>query len=434
MISLKNITLLSKLLTILLLIQYSLQAQEQLNLNKPIQNIVIIGNKLTDENVIRRELLFSEGEIPSKEQFAESHKRLLNLFLFNRVEMYLRPHDSQNNILIIEITEQLYYYPLPILNINERDWGKISYGLSFVHYNFRGQNEKLWAGAWFGYRPGFGLNYSDQWAGDSLHLTTGLRLSKTTFDHRTLDFEEQHVTGEFTIGKWWSLYFKTDIAIRYDNIRVDELYSALMHSETNNEKLWGLNLSVRFDNRDLYSYPTNGWYTRFTFLKNGIFQQYNNYFKTTIDIRRYQKIGPTVFAARFHQNNIFGEVPVYRLNYIGFGERIRGHFYTVWEGKNVQVGNLALRFPIIPIRYITMNLPMIPVQYSTNLKLGLNAGIFVDSGIVWDNSKEYGIKNFHTGFGFGLHLLLPYVEVFRVDYGFNRDLEGQFILEVGISF
>ena len=81
-----------------------------------------------------------------------------------------------------------------------------------------------------------------------------------------------------------------------------------------------------------------------------------------------------------------------------------------------------------------MNLPMIPVQYSSNLKLGLNAGIFVDSGIVWNNPEEYSINNFHTGFGFGLHLLLPYVEVFRVDYGFNRDLEGQFILEVGIAF
>ena len=36
--------------------------------NKPILSIVIIGNEITEENVIRRELLVNEGDIPTKEQ------------------------------------------------------------------------------------------------------------------------------------------------------------------------------------------------------------------------------------------------------------------------------------------------------------------------------------------------------------------------------
>ena len=106
-----------------------------------------------------------------------------NLYLFNRVQFQLYPQDEESYILLIEVTEKIYFYPLPILTIHERDWSKWSYGLKAVHMNFRGQNERLWVGFWFGYRPGFGLTYSDQWAGDSLHLNTGFGITKNTITH-----------------------------------------------------------------------------------------------------------------------------------------------------------------------------------------------------------------------------------------------------------
>jgi hypothetical protein len=58
----------------------------------------------------------------------------------------------------------------------------------------------------------------------------------------------------------------------------------------------------------------------------------------------------------------------------------------------------------------------------------------MDSGIIWNGAAQYGISNFETGFGIGLHLHLPYVEVFRFDYAFNREFRGQLILETGIAF
>jgi outer membrane protein assembly factor BamA len=153
-----------------------------------------------------------------------------------------------------------------------------------------------------------------------------------------------------------------------------------------------------------------------------------------IDIRKYLKIGPIIFAGRLMQNSLFGEVPIYRMNYIGFSERVRGHFYNVREGKHVQIAGIETRFNIIPIRYFSFNLPAIPPQYLTNLKFGLSAALFIDTGIVWDKSNEYKYDNFTTGFGLGLHLHLPYVEVFRFDYGFDRNWKGQLTMEVGVVF
>lgn len=55
---------------------------------KPISQIIIVGNDQTDADVIERELLFSEGEVVSDSVLDESKKRILNLWLFNRVEFF----------------------------------------------------------------------------------------------------------------------------------------------------------------------------------------------------------------------------------------------------------------------------------------------------------------------------------------------------------
>jgi outer membrane protein assembly factor BamA len=434
MLSINNNPNLSKLILFLLFICVAVTLQAQDAQNKTIEAIVIIGNKTTGENVIRRELLFSEGDFVSEDKLRESQERLLNLYLFNRVEMYSIPQENNTILVVIEVTEQLYFYPIPLFDINERDWGKLSYGLSVVHSNFRGQNEDLWLGAWFGYRPGYGFSYSDQWAGDSLHLATSLNFSKVTFDHHTLGFEERHIFADASVGKWWNLYLKTELTLAYDRISVDPEISPLLFSQKATEHLWSALLSLRYDTRNIYAYPESGWYTFFSILKNGLFQKYNNYYRLTGDIRKYIPIGSFILAGRFYQSNLFDQIPIYRLNYIGFNERIRGHFYDVREGKHVQVASLALRFPIIPIHYLSFVFPGIPNPYLKNLKIGLNGGFFIDSGIVWGRSHEYGWNNFKTGFGFGLHLRMPYVEVFRIDYAFDRQLDGQFIAEIGIAF
>ena len=435
MLSLKNIAIPGLIIIFIVIFCVNIPVYAQDSTEKTIQNIIIIGNEITKDKVILRELVIQKGDIPTEENLAESQKRLLNLFLFNRVQLNLYPHDEKSLVLIIEVTEQLYFYPVPILTIRERDWSKWSYGLSIVNSNFRGHNERLWAGFWFGFRPGFGISYTDQWAGDSLHLNTGFNLMKTIFDHRTIDgMEERHIAGRLSMGKWWNYYFNTAVTFLADQIKVAEEFQELMHSGKTTEYTFGLELSLIYDTRDLRSYPSTGWFNRFQFYQYGLFENYNDYENIVLDLRKYFSIGPIILAGRFYQNSLFRQIPVYRLNYIGFTERIRGYFYEVWEGKHVQTGSIETRFNIIPIHYFSLDLPAIPPQYLRNLKIGLSAALFVDTGIVWDYSDEYQYDNFKTGFGFGLHIHLPYVEIFRVDIGFDKNFKSQIIVEVGVVF
>ncbi len=402
---------------------------------KTIQNIVIMGNEVTGDNVIVRELLVHVGDIPNEEKLQESRQRLMNLYLFNRVEFKLYPQDEKSLILLIEVTEKIYFYPLPILTIHERDWSKWSYGLSAIDQNFRGQNERVWLGFWFGYRPGFGIRFSDQWAGDSLHLNTGFSITKSNITHRTIpDFEESHITGNIMLGKWWGHHFNTAATFHYDRIKVDPQFQYLMQSGKFVEHTFGVEFSIRHDTRDLYYYPSDGWFNNIKLFNYGLFETYNHYNRVEVDLRKYQEVGPIILAGRFYQNSLFGNVPVYRMNYIGYSERIRGHFYESAEGRHVQILSAETRFNIIPVQYFSLNVPPLPEQYLHNLKFGVSASLFVDSGIIWSNPLEHHINNYKTGFGFGILFHLPYVEIFRIDYGFNRDWRGQLILEVGVVF
>ncbi len=411
-----------------------ISAQEHTISDKPISSIVIIGNEITGENVILRELTVEKGKVPSQAQIEESRKRLLNLYLFTRVEIYFVPQDENGNILIVEVTEQWYFYPVPILTMRERDWKKWSYGLSLVHTNFRGQNEKFWAGFWFGYRPGFGISYYDQWAGDSLHLTTGFSFNKTTFNHRTLDFEERHISGTLSVGKWWNLYLNSDFTFLFDRVNVDPNYISYMRSGQETEYLYGIAGTLRYDTRDLYSYPSSGVFSSLYAMHNGIFQTHNRYQQINLDTRAYISLSSTVIGMRIFQSYLIGSVPVYRLNYLGFGERIRGRFYEFWEGRNINLASAELRIPVIPIHYFSFDLPMIPSEYTRNLKIGMNIGIFADAGLIWTDPWEYSMANVLSGFGFGVHVRLPYIEVFRIDYAFDPNWRGQLIVEVGVAF
>jgi outer membrane protein assembly factor BamA len=399
----------------------------------PIVNIVVIGNETTGENVILRELLFQKGDTPDSALIERSRQRILSLSLFNRVLIHVVPSE-QETIIIVEVTERLYFYPNPIFFLTDRDWGKISYGLGLTNYNFRGQNEKLTGALWFGYRPGFGFLYSDPWLGENMHLTSAFSANKYTTNHRTLDFEERHITSAVKLGKFWGRYFRTEINLDFDRIQVAEQYAYLMHSGNATEQQWALLLYFLYDTRNLRYFPERGWLTALSFLKNGLLQNYDKYTRTIIDLRRYQNIGPLIFAGRFYQNYLFGQVPIYRDNYIGFSERIRGHFYQVYEGRHIHIGSAEVRFPIIPVKYFTFNFPGVPDLYQSNLKFGLSGEFFIDSGIIWEDAAQYTINNYITGFGCGLFIHLPYVEIFRIDYGLDRDFQGEWIFEVGIYF
>ena len=60
--------------------------------------------------------------------------------------------------------------------------------------------------------------------------------------------------------------------------------------------------------------------------------------------------------------------------------------------------------------------------------------VFADGGIAWRDEKEFQLKRFHGGTGFGLRLYSPYQDVIRLDLGFNSRGDVYPSFKMGIRF
>jgi len=148
-----------------------------------------------------------------------------------------------------------------------------------------------------------------------------------------------------------------------------------------------------------------------------------------------QPVSPkTTLALRTAGMFSSGNIPVYDRFYFGYEERIRGRYYDINEGENLLFGGIEFRFPLLKIRYIDVA-PMPGFEtYSSNLKFGISAGIFLETGAIWFQDHQLSQQNFRSGFGAGLHFHMPYINVFRVDCGINSEWQIQNIVDIEVAF
>jgi outer membrane protein assembly factor BamA len=386
--------------------------------------------------VILRELLFKEGDALSDSLLNVSRERLENLWLFNRVEFILTPNLNEVT-LIISVTERLYIFPFPIFTLDDRDWDKITYGFGITHTNFRGWNERIFAQIYFGNRPGYGFSYFNPWINRDLHLTAGVYFQKYSVQNHSAPFDEKHILASFSFGRYWTRDFFSKFSYYYDNITVPSTAAItdLMETKTKNETNNGVTLTTVYDKRDVYAYPTSGFYANLTLRKSGLFAAKIDYFQYAFDLRKYFSWKRITSASRIFLLQSTGGLPIYDRVYLGYSSRIRGHFNdTPTEGRHLFTAGQAFRFPLIKQRYYSLPNVFLPGPSTQNLKFGLNAGFFVETGYTWKWKNDFDTDKFISGYGMGLHFMLPYVEVLRFDMAFDEKFNHEFIMEILMPF
>jgi outer membrane protein assembly factor BamA len=421
-----------KIIGLIFMLTAALSASE--SVIKEIEDILIIGNNNTHNTVIERELLFEKGQAVSDSALEASLRRIENLMLFNRVEFKYIPANNGVTLLIL-ITERLYIFPFPILRLEDRNWGKISYGIGMAHENFWGWNQKMYGSLVFGERPGSSFLFKDPWVGNKLHFSFGFLYNRFLMTNRLYPFDEQHQFSRLSLGRFWTRDFYTQIAISHRQISVKKEYASYMASLTQQDENTAFSISITYDKRDIHAFPADGFFLSAVISQNGLFTGYLDYRKYSVDIRKYVSIYDVILAGRVYSLQSSGNLPVYDKIFLGFDQRIRGHFNEIYEGRHIFSAHFESRIPVVKVRYFTLPATAgLPAYLTQNLKFGLYTALFIESGIAYANKREFKGKNFKNGFGAGLHFRAPYVEVVRFDYAFNEDLKGELIIEVRASF
>lgn len=398
----------------------------------PVNYIIIHGNDRTRDQVILREMKQQKGAPLDLALVEEDQKRILNLQLFNRVIIIGEPY-KEGVLLRVVVTEMWYIYPFPILYINEKDWDKLSYGAGISHMNFRGNNETLSLAFWLGWDPGLRLDYMNPWFGGGLKLYTNLSLSlnKIRSKHFQNRVDERHSIASWTIGRRFGYHTLLSLDLGARRVSFSPAVEGGTLSEKGTDTYAWTGLRLQLDHRDLFEYPHKGWLVALGAVKNGLPGKAVDYWRFAGDLRAYLPL-PRKMTLAFRNAAALsrGTVPIYDMLYLGYSERIRGHFTDRIEGTNRYIASAALRFPLLPIRYV--NLADYP--YLRNLKFGISMGIFADAGLVWQRYEDPALRKMIAGYGVGLHFHLPYVNLIRFELAFDEQRQHEYVLDLFTAF
>jgi outer membrane protein assembly factor BamA len=404
-----------------------------------VSKIVVVGNEHTKEIVILREMKTKVGGKFSVDAIEQDRKRIQNLLLFTRVEIYPARSGDQEIGLIIVVSERWHFFPYPLFFRNERSWDKWSYGAGVLHNNIRGRNNKLLAEMWLGYNPGGLFSYVNPWFGGENKYYYKIQVYSMMLKSKSVQyqprFDELHHGFSYTFGKRFGYHTYVTAMVGYDYIRYPDENKFLLPSGKSWQHAPMFGIGFRYDTRDLYEYPRNGWFFE-AYAKETTYPKQMDYMQLGADIRRYIRIYKNVsLAVRGAADFSRGKIPVFSRIFLGYKERVRGQFYTQLEGENRAIGGVELRFPLLPTRYIDLSYPSsILGHYSQNLPFGISAGLFVDTGAVWYQRAKNIDPEYMTGFGGGLHFHVPYADVLRVEYAFDPKLNGQLVIDIEVAF
>jgi outer membrane protein assembly factor BamA len=173
-----------------------------------IDSIEIRGNYTTEDFVILREMTFQVGDEVNGSMIEFNRERIYSLGLFNFVKIFAKSQKSKITA-VIDVEETWYIYPVPFLNIRDKDLDRASYGLSLLYRNFRGRNETIQAVASFGYDQFYLLSYYNPLISTSADLNLRTSLLYQTPQNKSLFadalngdfFDYKFSSGMVTIGK-----------------------------------------------------------------------------------------------------------------------------------------------------------------------------------------------------------------------------------------
>lgn len=412
------------------------------NYSVVIDSIVIVGNDITEDYIILRELTFKKGDTLNPALASYNRERIYSLNIFNEVK--LRPFKYDNkNFLLIKIEESWYIYPIPFITLKDRDWNKLSYGLRLRLKNFRGRNETLSGIFELGYDPSFNFFYTNPNLSYSLDLFASLQFGYSEINNESKiaeilagkDFTQKLYYGKIIFGKRFGLYHWLSVSLGLDYIETPFYIKGISASDQRIDRTVILGFTYNYDTRDLVQYATNGIFALVNYEFKGMGINNIDYRISYFDFREYRRLfGDLTGKWRFAVRHMNGKVPYYDNSFIGLSERIRGHWNDLQEGNDYYFGSIEFNYFILSD--YRLNLYFIPLLPKSLLsyRVGLVGELFVDTGTTRFIGQPLTLKQFNTGYGTGLSILfLPYL-ITRLEFALNEIGKSEFIFDFSASF
>lgn len=427
------------------------------------QHITISGNERTKEQTILRELVleanieYAEKEFETKRIWSE--RRVMNINLFNAVDIHL---SSDSSTLEIEVVEKWYFWPIPFVEFSDRNFNvwsdlnfdpeRTNYGLYLFNYNLWGRDHTLKTSIVNGYNKIYALEYQVPFLGPNTNwgLHTDIRYRsqaemwlKTESDQ--LKFYRDSNDLNAPLIQKLSAYGELSNRFRpYTTLYLDALVSRTQLDSTIPEiapdylmssdelKTFALGASVINDQRNNVYFPTEGSLlgASFAYHRFSTHSQTHN-IRFMASAQHFKKIGDRLYTslAIIADLNTAKVMPYEYTRRLGYSYNVRGFERRVIDGNNSYLANASIRYHLINKDRLPVN--FVPFKNYKFLPLNVYLGTFADAGYV-DNQDLKPTNELPNTLlystGLSLQALFYNDRVLRIEYSLNSLKEGGFFV------
>jgi outer membrane protein insertion porin family len=395
---------------------------------REVSAIDLAGIRVTREYIVRREIRTQSGAGLDLELLDQDVSRLENLSIFAEVLVSAEADSGDRVRLVFRFREMPAVIPVIAFLYTEENGFSVGPGISSL--NLRGKAVSLSGRAYVGGADQYWVRGIWPWiTGNHFSVdvyTAGLMRPDVRNDFNENSTELTVKLGTYLgdngrlLGRGSRLIMKSDVpGITLSPDDQDELRS-----------LWA---TVGWDSRDSFRQPRRGWQYELEMGKTGGPLGGKGNFETLIlDVRRWLPVGrsqKTLLSGllSLQSGTVGTDFPGYLRYHIGGANSVRGYPVQgpdeTQAGKSQLIGTVEHSFGLFPVRRFDV--------FKWSFGIGLDAAVFGDAGVAWDEPADCSLQRTRTGLGGGLRLLVPGAEMMRLELAWNGTNDVQFHFAVG---
>ena len=432
-----------------------------------VESIVITGNKVTHNYIIRRELNFKEGDSLETSglntQLELCRERVYNTTLFVEVKMSAIILTGSGCTINIVVKERWYIFPIPQFQLVARSFNewvhkyhgsleRVNYGVNFTDNNLTGRRDKLKVSIINGFSQNLSAFYTTPYLDRKLvngisigggYLRTREIAYLTNYNNQQLFYKHNdfvtdswNVTVAYSIRK--AITSRQVFRVRYTVTSIEDslinIYNPkYFNSQARTKALPDFYYQLYYDDVDNILYPLKGVSAKLLIQKRGLgYSGSINMFSVFGQLDKYYSLGRKWYAGATIQAQIKlpFEQPYINQRALGFEENyLRGLELYVIDGVAYTLSKINFKREILHF-----TLPGIKGSKTyKKIPFTIYAKAFSDLGYVYAKKVNAGMLNnkfLYTG-GFGLDFVTLYDFHIRLEYSFNQIGENGLFLHNG---
>ncbi len=411
---------------------------------KRIEKIDFLGLGRTRNFVIKRELLNSENTVFSCDAWFQEKARLEDLDLFAKVSLEISERED-SVLLTYRFVELPGFLIFPAMKKTDQlGW---MFGPGFAVFNLFGTDTRIDSYVRTTLLPHafaateYQFLASSPWIG-SLPVRYNLLMIQNDSYNPLKEYNENSLNSRLDLFMDIQNIFNLVVSGETFTVKHDhenEIFTGgdrrvsepMFLSSGGRDFVPKLGIGFSFDRRERILNPHRGFYQEALVSKyGGALGGPADYWEYLFDFRGFLPAGErNIFVLSLLGQYRPGRMGAYDFYHVGGANTLRTYDpVSEYFGQHEILGTIEYRFQLFERRPLAL--------FGLHFHYGFQFVLGTDYALLWmeeDNFKEG--RSYHSYFA-GIHLLLPYVDRFRIEFGFHdiilREFEGKFGLSFGL--